>query len=574
MSEEYRNALPKGTIVDTYQIDKVLGVGGFGVAYLAHELNLNKTYAIKELMPDGIAIRQAGDSTVLARSQNDQDDFDATRKYFVREAKVLASIQHPAVVGVHRLFEANGTCYMVMDYVEGCTLTDHLKKRGGKIKSKDEFESIFYPVMDGISVLHAKELVHRDIKPGNIMVKPDGSPVLLDFGAATQVQSKTMTVTQMLSAGYSPFEQYTSKARQGPYTDIYALGATMVRCITGEKPDDASDRVYDDGYKALAKNKEYLEVYGKSILSAVDKALLMNAKKRPQTVETWREMMMPKGGAFPPDPVKPSSFSKMQGADSGAGVADTPPVNADATAVSGKAKNDSKQGGKGGKSSRFAKMGVALLVIVPLAGWAVFYQVGQSEKAFLSKETPKKSVESQEQQKAKSKAIAREAEAMEVLKKVESAISQGSWSEAQRALARLDSYQKTPAYQQKETLTRQIAAGLDKARKYEERLAKLKVLKQEVILSIKARRWEDAERKAEELKSFLGASSPEMRKISRAIIEAKTREMDEKEREDLVNNLNNEAADVLTVIESSVRSGGVSRPQSGLSDQEDVHDTP
>ena len=141
MSEEYRNALPKDTVIDTYRIDKVLGVGGFGVAYLAHELNLDKTYAIKELMPDGIAIRQAGDTTVLARSHSDQDDFDATRKYFIREAKVLASIKHPAVVGEHRLFEANGTCYMVMDYIEGCTLSDHLKKNGDQIKGKDESQS-------------------------------------------------------------------------------------------------------------------------------------------------------------------------------------------------------------------------------------------------------------------------------------------------------------------------------------------------------------------------------------------------------------------------------------------------
>ena len=227
MSEEYSNVLPTGTQLDTYQIEKVLGVGGFGVTYLVRELNLGKLYAIKELMPEGIAVRQAGDTTVKARSAGVQEDFDATRRYFISEARILAGMKHPAVVSVHRLMEANGTCYMVMDYVEGETLGDFLKKRGGKLQSKEVFEQIFFPLMDGLEVLHGKEIIHRDIKPGNIMVQPDGLPVLLDFGAATQTQTKTMTITQMLSAGYSPFEQYTSRAKQGPYTDIYALGATM-----------------------------------------------------------------------------------------------------------------------------------------------------------------------------------------------------------------------------------------------------------------------------------------------------------------------------------------------------------
>ena len=122
MIEEYRNALPEGTIIDTYQVEKILGVGGFGITYLVKEMNLGKRYAIKELLPDGIAIRQGGETTVMARSTSDQDGFDATRKYFISEAQVLAGMDHPAVVSVHRLMEANGTCYMVMDYIEGDTL--------------------------------------------------------------------------------------------------------------------------------------------------------------------------------------------------------------------------------------------------------------------------------------------------------------------------------------------------------------------------------------------------------------------------------------------------------------------
>lgn len=292
MSDEYRNALPEGTVIDTYQIVRVLGVGGFGITYLVRELNLDKLFAIKELLPDGIAMRRTGDTSyVEAKSRSAEDDFEATRKYFISEARILAKMNHPAVVSVQRLMEANGTCYMVMDYVEGDTLGDYLKKRGGKFQSKAEFEQIFYPLMDGLEVLHGQEIIHRDIKPGNIMVQPDGSPVLLDFGAATQTQSKTMTITQMLSAGYSPFEQYTSRAHQGPYTDIYALGATMVKCITGEKPDDASDRVYGDTYQQLVENETYVSAYGMPLLAAVDEALKMDYKERPETVAGWRRMM-------------------------------------------------------------------------------------------------------------------------------------------------------------------------------------------------------------------------------------------------------------------------------------------
>jgi formylglycine-generating enzyme required for sulfatase activity len=292
MSEEFRNALPTGTLIDTYRIESVLGEGGFGITYLVREMNLEKLFAMKELLPDGIAMRRTGDTSyVEAKSSSSEDDFAATRKYFISEARVLAKMNHPAVVSVQRLMEANGTCYMVMDYVEGDTLGDYLKKHGGTFSSKSEFEKIFYPLMSGLEMLHAQGIIHRDIKPGNIMVKPDGSPVLLDFGAATQVQSKTMTITQMLSAGYSPFEQYTSRAKQGPYTDIYALGATMLKCITGEKPDDASDRVYGDRYQFLIENEDYMSVYGTHLLMAVDAALQMDAQLRPQTVGEWRQVM-------------------------------------------------------------------------------------------------------------------------------------------------------------------------------------------------------------------------------------------------------------------------------------------
>jgi len=292
MSEEYRNALPEGFTIDTYRIESALGEGGFGITYLVRELNLDKLFAMKELLPDGIAMRRTGDTSyVEAKSSSSEDDFAATRKYFISEARILAKLKHASVVSVQRLMEANGTCYMVMDYVEGDTLGDYLKKQGGVLSGSEEFKKIFFPLMAGLELLHAQGIIHRDIKPGNIMVKPEGSPVLLDFGAATQVQSKTITITQMLSAGYSPFEQYTTRAKQGPYTDIYALGATMFKCITGRKPDDASDRVYGDAYQPLVENETYRSIYGTALLGAIDAALIMDAKQRPQDIVAWRDMM-------------------------------------------------------------------------------------------------------------------------------------------------------------------------------------------------------------------------------------------------------------------------------------------
>jgi serine/threonine protein kinase len=282
--------------LDTYEIEKVLGVGGFGITYLVTDLNLGKAYAIKELLPDGIAVRLGGETTVMPRSTSSQGDYDATRKYFISEARILAGMDYPSIVSVHRLMEMNGTCYMVMDYVEGDTLGDYLKKRGGRFSKIEEFQQIFYPLMSGLDALHAQGIIHRDIKPGNIMVQPWGEPVLLDFGAATQTQSKTMTITQMLSAGYSPFEQYTSRAKQGPYTDIYALGATMLKCITGKKPDDASDRMYGDTYQSLLETTEHVAAYGSPILSAVDAALKMDAGQRPQNITEWWAVMSGEGG--------------------------------------------------------------------------------------------------------------------------------------------------------------------------------------------------------------------------------------------------------------------------------------
>ena len=430
MSEDYQNALPVGAEIDSYRIERVLGEGGFGITYLVCELNLGKFYAIKELLPDGIAVRQGGATTVSAKNKGSVEDFVATRKYFISEARILAGMNHPAVVKVHRLMEANGTCYMVMDYIEGDTLGDYLKKRGGMFNGVNEFQQIFYPLMEGLEVLHGQGIIHRDIKPGNIMVKPDGSPVLLDFGAATQTQSKTVTITQMLSAGYSPFEQYTSRAKQGPYTDIYALGATMHKAITGNKPDDSSDRMYADAYQALTQTRAYLKTYGSELLGAVDAALRMDPVQRPQTVGAWRRMLNEGPGELPAKQKQDTFFLD---------------ASTDFDAI----KNGDIRSGR--KKRKVFLLSVMGLVLVAALSWAIHTMVAELDKqreqmVQIQQEAEAQRLKKQEEVANKQKSKAQEL--LEIKKKLAEMESQNealSLAEQREQEARLEAMQEAEA---------------------------------------------------------------------------------------------------------------------------------
>jgi serine/threonine protein kinase len=287
MNEEYINALPVGSPLDSLILGKVLGQGGFGITYQAKDSGGSAVYAVKELFPDGMVVREGNTQAVTANSSGDQLDWDDTCKRFINEAQVLATVNHPAVVKVHRLLKANGTFYMVMDYIEGGDLSDILKQGGGKIKDKAELVSIFLPVMQGLHVLHSRGLVHKDVKPANIMVPSSRSGILLDFGSVSRVHSKTITIEQAVSSGYSPLEQYSSQSKQGAYTDIYSLAASMVRCITGVTPPDACDRMRSDTLEPLAANAQYVQRFGVDFLKAIDLGLKLNSKDRPQSITQW-----------------------------------------------------------------------------------------------------------------------------------------------------------------------------------------------------------------------------------------------------------------------------------------------
>ena len=278
-------ALPIGFRLFEYRIDGVLGQGGFGIAYAATDVNLNSKVVIKEYLPEDFAYR-ATDHTVSARADEDQDFYQNGLDSFLVEARTLATFRHPHIVRVARFFEANRTAYMVLEYERGQSLKAWRKKRESIPEAT--IVSLLAPLLDGLAVVHQAGYLHRDIKPDNIYVRDeDGSLVLLDFGAARQTAVEKAEMGTVVTPGYGPIEQYAGGGRQGPWTDIYAMGATLFWLITGKKPYDAPARLEEPdplpSAEALCKGK-----YSPEFLRAVDWALKMHPSDRPQDVEAFR----------------------------------------------------------------------------------------------------------------------------------------------------------------------------------------------------------------------------------------------------------------------------------------------
>ncbi|MYF72726.1 MAG: SUMF1/EgtB/PvdO family nonheme iron enzyme [Gemmatimonadetes bacterium] len=279
------NALPQGHRLQEYELVRVLGFGGFGMTYLGFDHNLDKAVAIKEYLPSDIATR-TGDNSVVPQASQFRGDFEWGLDRFVDEARALARFDHRHIIKVHRFFEAHGTAYIVMEYAEGETLSAFLERKGTLKES--ELKSILYPILDGLEVVHRADFLHRDIKPGNIIIRDeDNSPVLLDFGSARQaIGARSRSVTSIITPGYAPIEQYSSRGDQGPWTDIYTLGGVCYRALTGEVPDDATDRMRDDPLIPVVERCAGQASAG--FLSAIDWALAVDEGDRPQSVAAWR----------------------------------------------------------------------------------------------------------------------------------------------------------------------------------------------------------------------------------------------------------------------------------------------
>jgi serine/threonine protein kinase/HAMP domain-containing protein len=280
--------LPIGFRLHEYRIDGILGQGGFGIAYAATDVNLNHKVVIKEYLPEDFAYR-ATDLTVSARADEDQDFYQGGLDSFLVEARTLATFRHPNIVRVARFFEANRTAYMVLEYERGQSLKAWRRKHENVPEAT--LVALLAPLLDGLATVHRAGYLHRDIKPDNIYVRDeDGSLVLLDFGAARQTAVEKAEIGSVVTPGYGPIEQYAGGGRQGPWTDIYAMGATLFWLLTGKKPIEAPARlsVPDPlpSAEALCAGR-----YSPEFLRAIDWALRMHPRDRPQTVEDFRKAL-------------------------------------------------------------------------------------------------------------------------------------------------------------------------------------------------------------------------------------------------------------------------------------------
>ena len=282
---QYPNALPIGTLLMEYRLESILGVGGFGITYLASDTLLEKQVAIKEYFPSA-AVSRITDGSVTISGPNLAVEFASGLDRFLKEARTLAGFSHPHIVRVNRYFRANHTGYMVMDYEDGESLKVWLQRQPSL--PAEVLKGLLAPLLDGIEKVHSAGFLHRDIKPDNIFVRRRGDPVVIDFGSARQaVSGTTHTLTTLVTPGYAPFEQYASGAEQGPWTDIYALGAVMFFAVTGRNPPDAIARMKGDSLSTLLLPA--LPQYGDELVDAIAWAMKIDEKLRPQTVGEWRE---------------------------------------------------------------------------------------------------------------------------------------------------------------------------------------------------------------------------------------------------------------------------------------------
>ena len=373
------NALPRGHRLQEYELVRVLGMGGFGMTYLGFDHHLNKAVAIKEYLPSDIATRTTGGS-VAPQASEFRGDFQWGLERFLDEARTLARFDHRHIVKVYRFFEGHGTAYIVMEYAEGETLAAYLERKGTLTEA--ELKEILYPLLDGLAVVHGADFLHRDIKPGNIVLRAeDGSPVLLDFGAARQaIGAKSRSVTSIVTPGYAPIEQYSSRGHQGAWSDIYALGGVCYRALTGQVPEDATDRVRHDPLVPVSQRCAGQANAG--FLAAIDQALLVDESDRPSSVGAWREAL---GGSVPARARHQAQGERRREQAAplvDAGAAAQQDTVADATVVRG-----SKQSALPSKSPNqplFKWLVIALSVVAVLVGVKMY--VDYAEQAALERQ--------------------------------------------------------------------------------------------------------------------------------------------------------------------------------------------
>lgn len=284
------NYLQSGTIIDHYMIERELAHGGFSSVYLARQLEDQVQVAIKEYLPRKLAHR-TWNNVVVPNSDEARAMFMRGRALFFEEAKVLAKLKHHNIVDVINFFQANETVYMVMTYDYGMTLDRVLHKKSVPI-TEEFLLSVFKLLLEGVEIIHSHKLVHLDIKPANILIRADHDPLLLDFGAIRRFPSHPSNHrAKVLSTGFSPIEQYENRGNLGPWTDIYAIGASMRACLDFKIPPTATDRVIQDPLPLAVK--AYKRKFPEYLLKAIDWAMEIYPNKRPQSVVELEQALSP-----------------------------------------------------------------------------------------------------------------------------------------------------------------------------------------------------------------------------------------------------------------------------------------
>ncbi len=286
--ERSSQVLSYGDQIENYSIERLLGAGGFGMTYKGFDRNLGCAVAIKEYFPLMYSIRENNSKRIRPKAESYSRSYQFGLQRFLEEARVLAKFKDTNIVRVSRFLQSNNTAYIIMDYEEGMSLQNFLDS--ARKLSEKELCQVAIPILRALITVHNSQYLHRDLKPANIYLRKCGSPVLLDFGSARQSLSETsVPMTRVVSEGYAPFEQYNKHDKQGPWTDLYGLGATLYHCISGKKPIDALDRLAsknnnlsDPLIPAIHMGKGF---YDTKILEAIDLMLSLNIDDRPASVE-------------------------------------------------------------------------------------------------------------------------------------------------------------------------------------------------------------------------------------------------------------------------------------------------
>jgi serine/threonine protein kinase len=286
-SSDYRLALPAGFQLEEYRIIRVLGQGGFGITYLAHDTRLAIEVAIKEMLPRNYATRGAN-FEVIPKNGCDEQRFAWSKQRFIEEARMLARLSHANIVRVFRFLEHHGTACMVMEFVRGQNFLEWMHRH--RKPTEQELNSVLLPLLDGLGYLHNEGLLHRDISPENIFITEQGRPMLLDFGSARATIDRHRILTGVVRPGYSPIEQYQTVEPQGPFTDLYALAGVMIHAITGHVPPLSMDRLGSrDPFEPV--KQRYRGRYREGFLKALDAAFAVRPQDRLRSAAEWRRML-------------------------------------------------------------------------------------------------------------------------------------------------------------------------------------------------------------------------------------------------------------------------------------------